>query len=295
MSGIQINYYYYRNMSGTSKHGFMPEASDEEEGWDAHAATGNEEEGWEADAAATGNVEEGQESEYFEEEGDDTTDGGGTDRTDGGSGGADPTAEKKKKAWAPRKERTPQVLANVTDAITEVSPSGLPLEPQTVASGYSMQIGCIVRESMSINTTDLRSTENKALVETLFKKLHQRYTFPEPFNKKVDTLALTKMSTALSSWRSRVKKKIMEGKSWEEISRKEPTLEKEDFDILKSYVNTEECTKWTEWGRKMRDQNIGVQHCGSGGYRGKQPVWDKEDREIERLGKENPWHKITDL
>ena len=199
-------------MSDTFKHGFMPEASDEEEGRDAHAATGNEEEGQEADAAAIGNEEEGQESEYFEEEGDDTTDGGGTDRTDGGSGG-DLTAKKKKKARAPRKERMPQVLANVTDAITEVSPSGLPLEPQTVASGYSMQIGCIVRESMSINTTDLRSIENKALVETLFKKLHQRYTFPEPFNKKVDTLALTKMSTALSSWRSRVKKNIMQGKS----------------------------------------------------------------------------------
>ena len=46
----------------------MPEASAEEEGWDAHAATGNEEEGRETDAAATEN-----DSDYFEEEGDDTT------------------------------------------------------------------------------------------------------------------------------------------------------------------------------------------------------------------------------
>jgi hypothetical protein len=45
----------------------------------------------------------------------------------------------------------------------------------------------------------------------------------------------------------------------------------------------------------MRNLNIGVHHCKSGGYQGKQPIWDKEDREIEHLGKENPWHKITDL
>ena len=153
-------------MSGTSKHGLMPEAS--EEGRDADAAaTGNEGEGREADAAATGN-----ESDYFPEEGDDTTDGGGTDRTAGGSGGADPPAEKKKKkSVAPRKDRTPQVLANVTDTFTEVTPSGLPMAPGTVAKGYSMQIGCIVRESMSINQTDLRRDENKALVETLMKNL----------------------------------------------------------------------------------------------------------------------------
>jgi hypothetical protein len=48
-------------------------------------------------------------------------------------------------------------------------------------------------------------------------------------------------------------------------------------------------------GRKLRDLSIGVHHCGSGGYLGKQPIWDKEDSEIERLGKYNPWHKVTDL
>ena len=32
---------------------------------------------------------------------------------------------------------------------------------------------------------------------------------------------------------------------------------------------------------------------GSGGYRGKQPIWDKEDAEVAKLGKENPWHKFT--
>ena len=58
-----------------------------------------------------------------------------------------------------------------------------------------MQLGCILRETVSINTMDLRHTHNEALVNILIQKLHQRYTFPQPLNKKVERLAITKMST----------------------------------------------------------------------------------------------------
>ena len=44
----------------------------------------------------------------------------------------------------------------------------------------------------------------------------------------------------------------------------------------------------------MQALNIGKHHLGSGGYRGKKPIWAKEDKEYERAGKENPWHKIMD-
>jgi hypothetical protein len=83
---------------------------------------------------------------------------------------------------------------------------------------------------MPINTQDLRSEANEALARTLIQKLHQRYTFLEPSNKKVDSLALMKMSTALSSWKTRLKKKIKKGKSWEQISSKDSSLSREDFD-----------------------------------------------------------------
>ena len=43
-----------------------------------------------------------------------------------------------------------------------------------------------------------------------------------------------------------------------------------------------------------RELNLGNHRLGSGGYFGKQPIWDKEDAEVAKLGKENPWHKITD-
>ena len=129
--------------------------------------------------------------------------------------GCDPTAPKWKKPYKPwkkstkpRKDRTPQALGNVTDEFTKVTPSSLPLEPEKLASGYIMQLGCIVRESMSINTKDLRSKGKEALVQNLLTKLHQQYKFPLPFNKKVDSFAITKMSTALSSWKFRIKKYI---------------------------------------------------------------------------------------
>ena len=91
-----------------------------------------------------------------------------------------------------------------------------------------------------------------------------------------------------------MKKKIQKGDSWEKISAKEPTLNKEEFNIFKEYVKTEEAKKLTEWGKAMRDQNIGNHRLGSGGYRGIQPTWDREDEEVARMGKVNPWHKFTD-
>ena len=165
-----------------------------------------------------------------------TTDGG--DHTDAATD-SNPTAKRKKA----RKDRKPQALDNVTHVFTKVTPSGLPVEPEKHAKGYSMQLWCIVRESMSINTKDLRSKGNEALVENLLTKLHQRYTFPLPLNKKVDSLAITKMSTALSSWKFRVKKKINKGESWEEISAKEPMLDKEEFESFKLSLKSEEACR----------------------------------------------------
>jgi hypothetical protein len=91
-----------------------------------------------------------------------------------------------------------------------------------------------------------------------------------------------------------VKKRILAGKSWEEIKKAEPMLDEDEFIKFKDACLTLEGIEWTEWGRRMRDLNIGNQHCGGGGYQGKKAIWAKEDAEYARLGKENPWHKFTD-
>ncbi|KAK1662833.1 hypothetical protein QYE76_050992 [Lolium multiflorum] len=275
---------------------------DEEEGRDA-ASEGegrDASEGEGRDAASEGEgrgaaADTGDEDEIWEETGEETGEETAANRTEGDSGGNPQEGKKKRTARRPRRDRRPQVLANVTDAVTVVSESGLPMEPSWVAKGYGMQLGCIVRETVPILTKDIRSEDNAAIAQSLIQKLHQRYTFPEPFNKKVDSLALTKMSTALSSWKNRLKRKIEAGESWERISSKDPSLSLEDFNAFKSYLESDAVKKWTAWGKKMRELNLGTHHCGSGGYRGKQPTWDKEDAEMVRLGKENPWHKIEDV
>ncbi|KAK1628148.1 hypothetical protein QYE76_002463 [Lolium multiflorum] len=256
------------------------DTASEGEGRGAAADTGDDDDTWD-DAAEPAEETTGEEN--------------AANRTEGDSGGNPQEGKKKRTARRPRRDRRPQVLANVTDAVTVVSESGLPMEPSWVAKGYGMQLGCIVRETVPILTQDLRSKENEAIAQSLLQKLHQRYTFPEPFNKKVDSLALTKMSTALSSWKNRLKRKIEAGESWERISSKDPSISLEDFNAFKSYLQSDGVKKWTAWGKKMRDLNLGTHHCGSGGYRGKQPTWDKEDAEMVRLGKENPWHKIQDV
>ncbi|KAK1660274.1 hypothetical protein QYE76_048433 [Lolium multiflorum] len=151
------------------------DTGDEEEGLDTAAETGDEGEG-QGTAAETGDEEEAWDD--APETGEDTS-----DRTEGDSGGKPEEAKKKRKARRPRRDRKPQVLTNVTDAFTLVSESGQPLEPSEVAKGYIMQLGCIVRETVSINNHEIRSEDNAALAETLIQKLHQQYTFSEPFNK----------------------------------------------------------------------------------------------------------------
>ena len=219
--------------------------------------------------------------------------GGDQGHTDVGAGGNPPSA--KKKSTKPRKDRTPQAVTTVTDTFTKVSLSGQPQEPRNIAKGYGMQLGCILRETVSINTYDLRSPQHEALRAQLLKKLHERYIFPDDEGKKkVDNFAITKMNTALTSWRGRVKAKIGENKTWEEISAKEPYIDREEFEVLKEALKSPEAVKWTEWGKQMRALNLGNHTLGSGGYAGKKPIWDKEDAEIAKLGIETIWHKIMD-
>jgi hypothetical protein len=78
---------------------------------------------------------------------DDITDAG--EHTDGGSA----SAAKKKKAI--RKDRDPSIIGTNREDFTQVSESGAPEEPKALAAGYRTQIGCIVRETVTINMRNL--------------------------------------------------------------------------------------------------------------------------------------------
>jgi hypothetical protein len=84
----------------------------------------------------------------------------------------------------------------------------------------------------------------------------------------VNQLALMKMSMALASWRTRVKKRIDKKESWEEIKKHEPLLEHDDYVLFKEELETDTFKALSALGKKMYEHKIGHHHLGSGGYRG---------------------------
>ena len=122
------------------------------------------------------------------------------------------------------------MLDTVKEEFTEVSSSGHPTAPKELVNGYAGQLKCILRSTVSINTENLRHRDRGNLRNLLFTKLHERYKFPGDFantrlsGNKVNSAALTKMSTALATWRAAVKRRILRGDSYEKIKETNPSI-----------------------------------------------------------------------
>src|SRR3989337_4272861 len=192
--------------------------------------------------------------------GDDTTDGAAEDATtDDGSVRIDGSQPKRQ-----RKDRRPNVLGTVKEEFTEVSSSGHPTAPKELVSGYSRQLGCILRSIVSINTENLRHRDRGNLRNLLFTKLHERYKFPGDCantrlsGNKVNSAALTKMSTALATWRAAVKSRILRGDSYEKIKEKNPSISEADYLEFKIKCESNASVESSQWGKDMRDLNLGV-------------------------------------
>lgn len=218
---------------------------------------------------------------------DDTTDGAAEDDTTDGAAEDDTGAPKKL-----RRERRPNVLSTVKQAFTEVNASGHPTAPPDLVKGYSAQLGCILRSTVSINTENLRHPDRANLRTLLFKKLHERYEFPVDCSEKrlmrnkVHNAALTKMSTALASWRNRVKKMINSGASYDKIKESNPSITEQDYADFKIKCESESTSDSSQWGKDMRKLNLGTHKLGPGGFRVAQPKWDAADEERVKNGLE---------
>jgi hypothetical protein len=131
------------------------------------------------------------------------------------------------------------VLRTVKEEFTEVNSDGHPTAPKEIVKGYSVQLGCILRSTVTINTENLRHKDRGNLRNLLFTKLHERYKFPAEFENtrlsgnKVNNAALTRMRTTLSTWRSAVKRMIDKGHSYEKIKAKNPSISEEDYKEFK--------------------------------------------------------------
>jgi len=218
--------------------------------------------------------------EYTTASGDDCDAAEADPATDDGSQPTDGSQPKRQK-----KDRRPSKLGTVKEEFTEVAKNGLPTAPEHLVSGYAGQLGCILRGTVSINTENLRHPVRANLRNLLFTKLHNRYKFPGDFTNtclignKVNSAALTKMSTSLATWRSTVKKMILKGDSYEKIKEANPSISETDYHEFKLKCEDTTSSESSQWGKDMRELNLGVHRLGPGGYRVAEPKWDKEDAE----------------
>ena len=105
---------------------------------------------------------------------DDTTDGAAEDATTDDGGARTDGSQPKKQ----RKDRRPNALRTVKEEFTQVNSDGHPTEPKHIVKGYSVQLGCILRSTVSINTENFRHKHRGNLRNLLFMKQHERYKFP---------------------------------------------------------------------------------------------------------------------
>ncbi|KAM0861645.1 hypothetical protein ACQ4PT_045753 [Festuca glaucescens] len=86
------------------------------------------------------------------------------------------------------------------------------------------------------------------------------------------------MSTALASWRARVKKMILKGDSYDNIKETNLTISDDDYYWeYKIKCESDATAQSSTWGMNMRSLNIGHHNLGPGSYRAAQSKWDKED------------------
>ena len=224
-----------------------------------------------------------------------TPSGVGDDTTDDGGAHTDGSQPKKQ-----RKDRRPNALRTLKEEFTQVDSDGHPTEPKHIVKGYSVQLGCILRSTVSINTENLRHKDRGNLRNLLFTKLHERYKFPAEFENtrfsgnKVNSAALTRMSTALSTWRSAVKRMIEKGDSYEKIKAKNPSISEDDYKEFKINCESSATSESSQWGKEMRELNLGEHKIGPGGYRVAEPIWDKEDAERAEQGLPPRFEKYRD-
>ena len=77
---------------------------------------------------------------------------------------------------------------------------------------------------------------------------------------------------------------IDKGDSYEKIKAKNPSISEDDYKEFKIKCECCATSESSQWGKEMRQLNLGVQQLGLGGYRVAGPIWDKEDAEHAEQG-----------
>ena len=100
----------------------------------------------------------------------------------------------------------------------------------------------------------------------------------------MNSAALTRMSTALSTWKSTVKAMIEKGDSYEKIKAKYPLMSEDEYKEFKIKCKSSATSESSQWGKEMRELNLGEHTLGPDGYRVAEPIWDKEEADRAEQG-----------
>ena len=77
---------------------------------------------------------------------------------------------------------------------------------------------------------------------------------------------------------------IEKGDSYEKIKAKYPLMSEDEYKEFKIKCESSATSKSSQWGKEMRELNLGEHKLGPSGYRVAEPIWDKEDAERAEQG-----------
>lgn len=91
-----------------------------------------------------------------------------------------------------------------------------------------------------------------------------------------------------------MKRMIDKGDSYEKINSKNPSISEDGYKEFKIKCESKATAESSQWGKEMRELNLGVHQLGPGGYRVAEPIWDKEDAERAEQGLPPRFEKYGD-
>ena len=81
-----------------------------------------------------------------------------------------------------------------------------------------------------------------------------------------------------------MKAMIDKGDSYDKIKAKYPLMSEDDYKEFKFKCESPATSESSQWGKEMRQLNLGVHQLGPGCYRVAEPIWDKEEADRAEQG-----------
>lgn len=174
--------------------------------------------------------------------------------------------------------------------ITDISCRGRPTLPKKAANSFSMNVGAIVRRFCLITQKwhEIPETTKQHCLEEVWR----RYKIKQEHFERVRAAALAIMRTTHGNWRRTARTKWLD-KDYEQVKEKWPSIKRPQWEEFKMKANDPEFLVDCEKFKQLRAKKTHNHHLGSRGREGKEPVWAKQDAQMEKDGVVPPLLEIV--